>query len=158
MKKILAFIIVNVVVWVQLLSAEPSKIAFQPSPIELVSNLYKQKKDSPFFQTKSRELITKYFTERLSDLIWKDAVSTPEGDIGALDFDPLYDAQDVDVKNFKLREIKSGNGKSEVVASFENMGQKTKITFILLSTKAGWRIDNIKYSDDRTLFTILGGK
>jgi hypothetical protein len=157
MKNIITLIMVMFVVCVQFSFAELPKSETQSSPTALVSDLYKQEKDSVFFQTKSREQVAKYFTEPLSDLIWKDAVSTPEGDMGALDFDPLYDAQDVDVKNFAVHEIKSEKDKSVVVASFENMGGKTQITFSLVSTKAGWRIDNIKYPDGRTLSTILSG-
>jgi hypothetical protein len=48
-------------------------------------------KNSPFFPTKDHGLVNKYFSERLAQLIWKDAVSS-RGEVGALDFDPLYDA------------------------------------------------------------------
>ena len=59
----------------------------QSSPEALVSDLYKQK-SSPFFQTKDHGLVSKYFSERLAQLIWKDAVSS-KGEVGALDFDPV---------------------------------------------------------------------
>src|SRR5580765_3175012 len=44
----------------------------------LVADLYKQHdaKKSPFFQTKSRALVDKYFTKGIGDLIWKDATSS----------------------------------------------------------------------------------
>jgi hypothetical protein len=47
----------------------------QSFPEALVSDLYKQK-NSPFFQTKDHGLVNKYFSERLAQLIWKDAVSS----------------------------------------------------------------------------------
>ena len=47
----------------------------QSSPETLVSDLYKQK-SSPFFQTKDHGLVSKYFSERLAQLIWTDAVSS----------------------------------------------------------------------------------
>jgi len=80
----------------QQLTAETPKSVAQSSPEGLVSNLYKleEKKQSPFSQTKDRGLVTKYFSERLAQLIWKDAVKS-KGEVGALDFDPLYDVQEL---------------------------------------------------------------
>src|SRR5207249_11573871 len=77
----------------QELTAEAPKSIAQSSPEGLVSDLYKldEKKQSPFSQTKDRGLVTKYFSERLAQLIWKDAVKS-KGEVGALDADPHYDA------------------------------------------------------------------
>ena len=128
----------------------------QSSPEALVSDLYKQK-SSPFFQTKDHGLVSKYFSERLAQLIWKDAVSS-KGEVGALDFDPRYDAQDTDIKKFSLRNSKSGKDEAEVIASFENMGRKTEITYSLVLRKMGWKISNIKYTDGRNLVGLLSAK
>lgn len=128
----------------------------QSSPEALVSDLYKQK-TSPFFQTKDHGLVDKYFSERLAQLIWKDAVSS-KGEVGALDFDPRYDAQDTDITKFSLRKSKSGKDSAEVLASFENVGHKTEITYSLVLIKMGWKISDIKYPDGRNLVALLGGK
>jgi hypothetical protein len=128
----------------------------QSSPETLVSDLYKQK-NSPFFQTKDHGLVNKYFSEDLAQLIWKDAVSS-KGEVGALDFDPRYDAQDTDIKKFSLRKSKSEKDSAEVIASFENMGHKTEITFSLVLTRMGWKISDIKYADGRHLVGLLSGK
>jgi uncharacterized protein DUF3828 len=143
----------------QLSLAEAPKLAVHSSPEALVSDLYKQRenKHSPFSQTEDRGLVNKYFSRRLAQLIWKDAVLS-KGEVGALDFDPLYDAQDFDIKNFALRKSKSEKEIAEVVASFENMGSKTEITYSLVLTKGGWKISDIKYTDGRHLVGLLGGK
>src|SRR5688572_14184700 len=69
----------------------------------VVADLYKQHdaKKSPFYQTKNRALVDKYFTKQLADMIWKGAVESA-GEIGALGADPLYDAQDTEIKNFAV--------------------------------------------------------
>ena len=139
---------------IQLSSAETP--VHQSSPEALVSDLYKQK-SSPFFQTKDHGLVSKYFAERLAQLIWKDAVSS-KGEVGALDFDPRYDAQDTDIKKFSLRKSTSGKDSAEVIASFENMGHKTEITYSLVLIKMGWKISNIKYADGRNLVGLLNAK
>jgi hypothetical protein len=122
----------------------------------LVFDLYKQK-NSPFFQTKDHGLVDKYFSERLAQIIWKDALSSKD-EVGALDFDPRYDAQDTDIKKFSLRKSKSGKEEAEVIASFENMGHKTEITYSLVFTKMGWKIFNIRYADGRNLVGFLSRK
>jgi hypothetical protein len=45
-----------------------------------------------------------------------------------------------------------------VIASFENMGHKTEITYSLVLTKMAWKISNIKYADGRKLVGLLSGK
>jgi myo-inositol-1-phosphate synthase len=154
MKLKLVFTVFLLVGTIQQSSAETP--AAQSSPEALVSDLYKQK-HSPFFQTKNHGLVDKYFSEGLAQLIWKDAVSS-KGEVGALDFDPRYDAQDIDIKKFWLQKSKFGKDEAEVVASFENMGHKTEITYSLVPTKMGWKISNIKYADGRNLVGLLSGK
>jgi hypothetical protein len=125
------------------------------SPRALVVDLYRQhnRKHSPFFQKKSRALVNKYFVKALADLIWKDA-TTSRGEVGALDGDPLYDAQDMEIKNFVIGQTISEGEIAQVPVSFENFGRKVQITFLLIKTGAGWRITDIKYPT-YTLRSIL---
>jgi len=51
-----------------------------------------------------------------------------------------------------------GKDAAEVIASFENVGHKTEITYSLVLTKMGWKISNIKCADGRNLVGLLGGK
>ena len=128
------------------------------SPKALVADLYRQHnlKRSPFFQTRSRARVDRYFTKRLADLIWKDARES-KGEVGALDGDPLYNAQDMKIKHFSIGSPKYSNGKAEVSVSFENFGKKNELVFQLVRDRNGWRIDDIKYDDGTTLTGILGG-
>ena len=136
--------------------AEQSKN--QTPPDTLVADLYKQhdKKHGPFYQTKDRALVDKYFDKSTADLIWKDAVNS-KGEVGALDADPLYDAQDTGIKNFTVGQPKYEDGRAEVTVSFKNFGQKQKIIFLLVSKDGAWKISDIKYADGRTLTGMLKG-
>src|SRR5882724_2841248 len=79
--------------------SQGSKSSKPMSPEALVADLYKQhKKRSPFFQRRSRALLDKYFSRTLADLLWQDARSSG-GEVGALDGDPLFNAQDMEIKN-----------------------------------------------------------
>jgi len=125
------------------------------SPRQLVVNLYAQHKTrSPFFQTKSRALLDKFFDRRLAGLLWRDAHSAG-GEVGALDGDPLFNAQDMEIKNFVIgAETIRGQG-AEVPVLFENFGVKHKITFQLVTERGVWKISNLLYDEGASLVNIL---
>ena len=118
----------------------------------LVADLYKahDQKRGPFFQTKSRALLYKYFEKTLADMIWKDRV-TSKGEVGVLDGDPLYDAQDMEIKNFAIGKAEVDGAKAKVPVTFENFGEKKTLTFMLGKGTTGWRINDIDYGTEGTL-------
>ncbi len=130
--------------------------AKRSSPDALVSDLYKaaRQKHSPFFQTRSRALLYRYFEKGIADLIWKDAVHS-KGEVGAIDGDPLYDAQDVEIKKFAIRKPRYEEGRALVDVTFENFSKPQTITFIVVKGRTGWRIRDIVYSEGRTLRSEL---
>ena len=122
------------------------------TPDALVADLYRahKQKRGPFFQTSSRALVDKYFAKSLGDLIWKDA-RTSKGEVGVIDGDPLYDAQDFEIKNFAIgKGVVDGTG-AKVTVTFVNIGEKKTIVFLLTKVTAGWRINDIDYGGGRTL-------
>jgi len=126
------------------------------SPRSLVADLYRQhKKRSPFFQRRNRALLDKYFARELADLLWRDAHSSGD-EVGALDGDPLFNAQDMDIKNFAIGEGAGGPRMVVIPVTFENLGEKHEIKFRVFSFGgSGWKIANIEYDDGSTLLDIL---
>jgi len=102
----------------------------------------------------SKKLLGAYFEKRLLSLFLKDQAES-QGEVGKLDFDPLYAAQDFDIKDFSVALVAQQKNSADVAASFKNMGTSEKIVFLLSNTAQGWRITDIKYSDGRTLKGIL---
>ncbi|HLM54484.1 MAG TPA: DUF3828 domain-containing protein [Pyrinomonadaceae bacterium] len=133
--------------------ATPQAAAKQAGPEALVRELYRAraKNRGPFFQTKSRALVGKYFEKRLADLIWKDAVGS-EGEVGALGADPLYDTQDdSDLKSVAVgKPVEKGRG-AEVPVTFVNFGKKRKLVYVLVRVGEAWKISDIRYEDGRAL-------
>ncbi len=120
-------------------------------PETLVADLYKQHdaKKSPFFQTKDRALVDKYFTKPLADLIWKDAqTQKATGELGAIDADPLYNSQDPQIKNFAVGKGDIKGETATVIATFTNDGAKYSIEFSMKLVAAVWKIDNIIYGKE----------
>lgn len=118
------------------------------APDAVVRNLYNAKSaKNPFFQKKSRALVDKYFTKDFGDLIWKEAPT--EDGLGSLNFDPLYNAQDVKITNFKIGKPEYGEGNlkvADVAVTFKNMGKAQTILFRLeQDSRKTWKISNILY-------------
>ena len=128
------------------------------SPNALVADLYRvhNHKHSPFFQTRSLALLYKYFEKSLADMLWKDAV-TSKGEVGAIDGDPLYDAQDMEIKKFAIAKPVYESGKAKVNVTFENFGKPNSFVFTLVNGRSGWRISNIEYGEGRSLRGYLKG-
>lgn len=139
-------------------AAQPSPSAARPAvaPEAFVRDLYKEHdaERSPFFQTDDRARVDRYFEKKLADLIWKDAVES-KGEVGALGADPLYNAQDTEIKNFSLSAVGQGEGRAEVAATFENFGEKQRIVYRLVAVGADWKIAEIDYGGGTTLSKML---
>jgi hypothetical protein len=138
-------------------SSASTEVAAPPaaSPHEaekLVAELYREHDAarSPFFQTDSRARLDRYFEPSLADLIWKDVVES-KGEVGALDFDPLYDAQDIEPKNFTIHPAQVEGATVRVPVSFDSYGEKRELTYVLAPAAGAWKITDIRYADGRTL-------
>ncbi|MGI8670598.1 MAG: DUF3828 domain-containing protein [Aridibacter sp.] len=118
-------------------------------PGGLIESLYKNhdNENSPFFQDKKRDLVDKFFGKSLADMIWKDAIES-KGEAGALDFDPLYNAQDTEISEFKIGTAEIKDEKATVPVTFINFGEKQTIKYMLAKENGGWKIENIDYGED----------
>ncbi|HKP47651.1 MAG TPA: DUF3828 domain-containing protein [Pyrinomonadaceae bacterium] len=124
------------------------------TPVRLVADLYRQhKRHSPFFQHTNRALVDRYFDRQVADLLW-NIPDTP-GEVGPLDGDPLYNAQDMEIKKFVIHPAKMVGDTARVLVTFTNFGKPQQINFVLVPVGSGWRISNIKYDDGTDLIGIL---
>jgi hypothetical protein len=132
---------------------------FQPasSPDSVVRQLYRVHNNGRggVFEAKGKKYIYRFFDQKLADLIWKEITGTPEGEVGNLDFDPLYNAQDTGITNFQISKPVMEGGETTVLVTFRNFGQRTRIKFEMHNGKDGWRIKNIVYGDKSDLVKIL---
>ncbi len=125
------------------------------APQTIVAELYKlhDKQKGPFFQSKDRALVDKFFAKPIADLIWK-ANNGPAGEVGAIDFDPLYDGQDFEIKNLAFTASDVKETTATVTANFLNFGEKRSVKFLMKSVDANWKIDDIKYNEYTLMETL----
>src|SRR5438094_7331141 len=119
---------------------------------ELVAQLYKEHsgKSDPLQYPASKKRLPNYFYKPLLDLYLKDQEAS-KGDVGKIDFDPLYDAQDFEISDFNLVVLPNKKESGYVAARFKNMGVDQEIIFALQRTKMGWRIVRIHSTGCRSL-------
>jgi hypothetical protein len=139
-----------------------------PDPDAILRELYKvhDAQKGPFFDRKNRNLAERYFTKELAALIVKDAAKSDD-DVGAIDFDPLYDSQDPQVKNFKIGAVQwGGTGKhpgepgndavAHVIVTFKDNGDARELRFAFKQQPdKTWRISDIHYPENTSLLKIL---
>ena len=127
----------------------------QAAPDAIVKELYARhdKDGDPFFQTKNRALVDKFFVKKFADLIWKDATTTTKGEVGALDFDPLYAAQDFKITDLQIRPDQVDKKQAVVIAKFKNFGKAQSVLFNVELENGVWKIANIT-TDDYNLFDL----
>src|SRR5207245_4167856 len=90
---------------------------------DLVAQLYKEHsgKSDPLQNTASKKLLPNYFYKPLLDLYLKDQEDS-KGEVGKIDFDPLYDAQDVEISDFILVVLSNKKAPGHVAGRSENTG------------------------------------
>lgn len=159
--RLLSLLIPFVIVTSDLIAADPGA----PSPQALVTELYQSDKKgaSPFGETKERaKICDHYFAEDLAALILKDIdTSQKNNEPGVLDFDPLYGAQDLEIKKLIVNKAVTAKGKTTVLVSFMNYDAKKTTKLDLVQQDGAWKISDIHYSEGpslRKLFTEAGVK
>jgi hypothetical protein len=110
-------------------------------------------------QTKAAR--TKYLSNALVALWAKADARTKKGDGGPVDFDPVTNSQDPDVKSFKVAAEQQGAGKATVAVTIEshqrearaNAADKT-IRYDFVHEAGQWKIDDIKGAVDGSPWSV----
>ena len=127
------------------------------TPDAVVRELYRvhRKGYGPVFVKEGKRLQERFFDENLARLIWKDLTETPQDMVGRLDFDPLYNAQDIRITRFRVGATSLAGDKATVPVTFLNYDRKESLKFLLVKTASGWKISNIDYGTGYDLLKIL---
>lgn len=128
-----------------------------PAPDAVVRELYRVHKKGygRVFVKEGRKLQQRFFDDNLANLIWKDLTETPPDIVGHLDFDPLYNAQDIRITRFRVGAATLEGDKATVPVTFQNFDRKENLKFLMTKTAAGWKISNIEYGEGFDLLKIL---
>jgi hypothetical protein len=103
----------------------------------------------------------KYLSKSLVALWAKADARTPKGDVGPVDFDPVTNSQDPDVKSFKVTPEKMEADKANVTVTFTGHrndsslkpGDQT-VRYDFVREVGLWKIDDIRGSSGGTPWSI----
>ena len=128
-------------------------IAAELAPRDLVAQLYQAQKSkhNPLAETR---LLGQYFDAPLLKLYQRDEREA-KGEVGRLDGDPLYDAQDLEITDFNISPAETAGAETNVTVRFQNMHKPHHIVYLLTHTPEGWRISDIRYDRGSSLKKIL---
>jgi hypothetical protein len=112
------------------------------SPDALLTALY-----APYLDDTGRDDATPFFSDRLNALYAADEEATPEGEVGALDFDPVIAGQDFKITDLEIGTPAIEGGTAQVLVGFDNMGEKVVLDYSLVQESDGWKIDDIERKD-----------
>lgn len=163
-------VILSLVIISSAAAATPAQTGITPLPKEklegpvvsfpeaVVEELYRVHRNGSgrVFERAGQRQQQKFFDQKLAALIWKNLSETPEGEVGNIDFDPLFNAQDMQIKNFRVGASTVKGDTAAVPVTFMNYDQRVRIEFRLVNTREGWKVSNIVYGGGSDLVQILG--
>nr|WP_314258735.1 DUF3828 domain-containing protein [uncultured Devosia sp.] len=106
-------------------------------PADLLEAFYE-----PYFTGEFPDDESQFRSEGLQALYDADAENTPEGELGALSFDPYIVGQDYDITDLTIGEPVPEDGAMLVEVTFKNFDEPVSLTYELVE-EDGWKINDV---------------
>ncbi len=84
------------------------------------------------------------YSHRLQKLIDADRGSTPEGEVGKIDWDVFVDGQDWEIRQLKVAPVSEAGDHAQVIAQFNNFAEPKEILFDLVHEDGRWLVDDVQ--------------
>jgi hypothetical protein len=102
---------------------------------------------------------SQYLSRALVALWAKADAHTPKGDVGPVDFDPVTNSQEPDVKSFKVDAEKMETDKATIAVTITGHRNDRKpadliVRYDFVREAGNWRIDDIKGTSDGEAWSI----
>jgi len=98
---------------------------------------------APYFSGDFPEDESQFRSAELQGLYDTDAELTPEGEMGAISFDPYIDGQDYEITDFEIGAAGIAGEYASVDVTFNNFGEPRALTYELVLEDGGWKIDDV---------------
>ena len=112
------------------------------------------------FVIENKAAKAKYLSRSLIELWAKADAHTPKGDVGPVDFDPVTNSQDPDVKSFKVEAEKLETDKAVIAVTIAGRntpprrGADQVVRYAFVHEGDKWKIDDIKGASDGEPWSI----
>ena len=147
-------------------ASRPARAAqtFQNEPVAILNAIYARaargKGDGGgAFIIESKAAKAKYLSKSLVDLWARADANTPKGEVPPIDFDPVTNSQEPDVKSFKVEAEKQETDKAVIAVSITGRMPRAKpsdsiIRYNFVREDGKWKIDNISGTIDGEAWSI----
>lgn len=98
---------------------------------------------APYFSGSFPEDESQFRSAALQGLYDNDAEMTPEGEMGAISFDPYIDGQDYEIADLKIGTAETAGEQATVDVTFSNFGEPRALTYELVLEDDGWKINDV---------------
>lgn len=98
---------------------------------------------APYFSGEFVEDESPFRSQALQALYDNDAQITPEGEMGALGFDPYVDGQDFELTDFEIGAPGIAGEYASADVTFKNFGQPRTLNYEMVFEDGGWKIDDV---------------
>ncbi|MEO5805002.1 DUF3828 domain-containing protein [Devosia sp.] len=109
---------------------------------------------APYLANSIPEDEESFRSQALQALYDADAAATPEGEMGALDFDPFINGQDWTLTDFKIGKAKISGDTAKVQVTFNNFDTPTVLVYDLVN-EGGWKIDDVVSTDGDVQYSLV---
>ncbi|MEK1902956.1 MAG: DUF3828 domain-containing protein, partial [Rhizobium sp.] len=83
-----------------------------------------------------------FFSDHLNEMLQTDLDNTPDGEVGAIDFDPVIAGQDGEADNVKIGQPILLDDRAELEVQFRN-GEEVTLYYTLVKEHGGWKVEDI---------------
>lgn len=130
------------------------------SPQALMRELYRVHAlgEGPLLRADAGAQRRVFFTESLAAALDQELNRPNSDEVGNLDFDPFYYAQDFEIAGLDFAVAKVSGTSTVALARFTNFGKVVEISYRVVQDQRGWRIDDIDYGEGVSLRKILKGE
>ncbi|KKC35595.1 hypothetical protein WH87_16225 [Devosia epidermidihirudinis] len=107
----------------------------------------------PYFSGDFADDESQFRSEALQSLYDNDAQNTPEGEMGALGFDPYIDGQDFDITDLEIHTPDISGEEATVEVTFKNFDQPRTLVYDLVNEN-GWKIDDVASTSPDNVYRL----
>jgi hypothetical protein len=83
-----------------------------------------------------------FFSDHLNEMLQADRDNTPDGEVGAIDFDPVIAGQDGEPSGLKIGQPILLDDRAELEVQFRN-GEEVTLYYTLVKEHGGWKVEDI---------------
>lgn len=123
-------------------------LAQQPDPVVLVQELYSQFRGECSPETSDLELLRAMAAPELAGLLDREMACQSQGDICSYDFSVIVNGQDCQLNDLDIKQTRMTDAKTTVTATFQNMGQPSKVAYDFIRIGSAWQLANVRVAGD----------